>query len=68
MKRSIQDILKADTALSDEVNSILASGKNLPSAQRFGISHKSVKKAMVGPVAEMPLTEAMIRLHLRPRC
>ena len=66
MKRSIQDILKADTALSDEVNSILASGKNLPSAQRFGISHKSVKKAMVGLVAEMPLTEAMIRLHLRP--
>jgi len=66
MKRSIQDILKSDTALSEEVDSILAAGKNLPSAMRFGISHKSVKKAMVGPVAEMPLTEAMIRLHLRP--
>jgi endonuclease G, mitochondrial len=66
MKRSIQDILKADIALSEEVNAMLASGKNLPSAMRFGISHKSVKKAMVGPVAEMPLTEAMIRLHLRP--
>lgn len=66
MKRSVQDILKTDTALSDEINSILASGANIPSAQRFGIQAKSIKKAMIGPVAEMPLTEAMIRLHLRP--
>src|SRR5215203_5304988 len=64
--RSIHDILKSDKSLHDEVRNIIDSGDNLPIAKRFGISHSAVKKAMVGPVAELPLAEAMIRLHLRP--
>jgi endonuclease G len=66
MKKSVRDILKEDKALNEEVAGFLETGKNLPIARRFGVSHTSVKKAMIGPVAEMPLAEAMIRLHLRP--
>lgn len=66
MKRSIQDILKADTDLSEELQNMVASGRNLSSANRFGITSRDLTRAMTGPVAEMPLAEAMIRLHLRP--
>jgi endonuclease G, mitochondrial len=66
MKRSIQEILKEDKVLAEELTSMLASGNNLSAAKRFGISSNDLFKAMTGPVAEMPNAEAMIRLHLRP--
>jgi len=64
--RSIYDILKDDKESADEIHNIIESGNNLPIAKRLGISHKAITKAMTGPRAELPLAEAMIRLHLRP--
>lgn len=64
--RTTRDILKKDTELKQEVDDLVRSGKNLPIAKKFGISHTAIMKAMIGPVNELPKAEAMIRLHLRP--
>lgn len=66
MIRTTRDILKKDTELKREVEDLVKSGKNLPVANKNGISHRAIYKAMIGPVNELPKAEAMIRLHLRP--
>ena len=64
--KNFRDILKKDKELSDEVNELVDSGKNLPSARRLNIGHLAIKKAMVGPRNEMPRAEAMVQYFLRP--
>jgi endonuclease G len=61
-----RQILKKDPALREEVEHLVESGKNLPVAKRHGINHSDIKKAMIGPLNEMPRAEAMVQLHLRP--
>lgn len=63
---TIHEILKRDEPLRKEINEILDSGDNLPVAKRNNVHRESVMKAMIGPVAELPRSEAMIRLHMRP--
>lgn len=64
--KSIQQILKADPALKSEVTAIIGAGDNLPAAKKAGVSRNAIKKAVIGPHAELPLAEAIIRIHLRP--
>jgi len=63
---NFRKILAKDPAFKEEVMGLLESGKNLPSAKRFGVTSNDVMKAMIGPVSEMPRAEAMIQMHLRP--
>jgi len=60
------EILKRDKALREEVESFVEKGSNLPISIRNGISNSAIRKAMIGPVNELPKAEAMILLHLRP--
>ncbi len=64
--KSVDAILKKDQALNDEVMDLLSSGKNLPTARRYGVGYKTMARSMIGPSSESPLPEAMIKMHLRP--
>lgn len=63
---NFRQILAKDPAFHEEVRGLLDSGKNLPSAKRFGVSSNDIQRAMIGPASEMPRAEAMILMHLRP--
>ncbi len=63
---NFREILKKDTALREEVENLVRSGKNLPVAKRNGVNPSEIHRAMIGPLNELPKAEAMIKLHLRP--
>lgn len=64
--KNYKEILKKDPALREEIDDLISSGRNLPVAKRNGINVSAIKKAMIGPLNELPKAEAMIQLHLRP--
>lgn len=64
--KNFREILKKDAAFKEELEDLIESGKNLPGAKRNGINPSAIKKAMIGPLNELPKAEAMIQLHLRP--
>jgi endonuclease G, mitochondrial len=64
--KNYREILKKDAAFREEFKDLVESGKNLPIAKRNGIGPSAIKRAMIGPLNELPRAEAMIQLHLRP--